>query len=185
MDGIPAKPASTIAALIFLLTMSASAPAQSLMGRVGVVNMNRAIAGAPQFVAANARLRDEFADRQLGLMTMQQELEEAQETFRRDVEVMGADERAGAERAIREAERELVRDTAQFQEDLNYRRNEELLEIQQEVLEELRTFAQQEDYELVVTEPVYFSSNLDITEYFLEALGEKYTDQGTGLRAIE
>jgi outer membrane protein len=170
---IKAPAALRALAPIALLTAAlAVAPAQAQRGglKIGVVNLVALVEQSPQYQAMTTTLETEFAPRQRELLTLQQELQTQSETLQRDAEVLGEQERLNLERELQAGQRELQRAGNEFREDLNIRQNEEINKVQRAVLQQVQTYAREEDYDLIVAEAVYFSSAIDITEAVLEIL---------------
>lgn len=156
-------------ALLLLLGMAGLAHAQADI-RIGVVNVARLLEQAPQTQRAMQALEAEFAPRQRDLLAMQTELQEKQETFRRDAPVMGESERLALEREIRDGVRDLQRADNELGEDYNIRRNEELGVLQRELLAEVQAYARGAGFDLVVSDVLYYSSAVDITADVLAAM---------------
>jgi outer membrane protein len=65
---------------------------------------------------------------------------------------------------------------AEFREDLNLRRNEELGILQRSLLEEVQDYAEAADYDLVIGDGVLFASTaVNITENVLRAMEANFT----------
>ncbi|MDP6673226.1 MAG: OmpH family outer membrane protein [Gammaproteobacteria bacterium] len=164
--------------LAVLLAMSGVAQAEGL--KIGFVNVGR-LSESPQATDAMEGLQEEFAPRQREVVAMQTELQERQEQIRRDLEVMGPEERRNAERDLRRDERELARSQQEFQEDINLRRNESLGKLQRELLRQVQGYAAEQGYDLIVSEGVlYASTTIDITEQVLAGLKASYAEQPAG-----
>jgi outer membrane protein len=140
--------------------------------KIGYVNFPAIVDQAPQTEELKTRLRDEFAPRQRDLVAMQTALQEKQETYQRDAPVMGESERAALEREIREGQRDLQRANNELQEDFNIRQNEELAQLQRTLVQQVQDYVRGAGYDLVVTDVVYVSGALDITEDVIAALLE-------------
>ncbi|MDX1562351.1 MAG: OmpH family outer membrane protein, partial [Gammaproteobacteria bacterium] len=125
---------------------------------------------APQTVELQQRLRDEFAPREADLLAFQAELQRKAETFNRDAPVMGEAERTALERELQQGQRDLQRRDTELREDLNYRQNELLTELQRNIVQRVQNYADAEGYDLIVTDVVYVSDNIDITEAVLAAI---------------
>lgn len=142
---------------------------------IGVVNIGRLLDEAPQAKSAMKALQDEFAPRQRSLESEQQALRDEEEKLKRDMQVMSETERRDGERDLREKARDLARKQQEFIEDLNLRRNEELNRLQRSLLEEVQTFARQENYDLIVGDGVLFaSSTVDVTAQVLAGLERSF-----------
>jgi outer membrane protein len=153
-------------ALLIGMLMTAPAHAQ----KIGVVDFARLVQESPQFMAMVEMLEAEFAPRQREILSLQQELQEKQQRYERDREVLSDQERATLERELRDGAREFQRQGAEFEEDFNIRRNEEIGTIQRSVLEAVQAYAREERYDLIVGEALYFDSDLDITAAVLDEL---------------
>ena len=138
--------------------------------KIGYVNFPAVVDQAPQTQSLMLKLRDEFAPRQRELVAMQTALQEKQETYQRDSSVMGESERLALEREIREETRDLQRANNELQEDFNIRQNEELALLQRTLVQQVQEFVRNEGFDLVVTDVVYVSGSLDITEDVIAAL---------------
>ena len=138
--------------------------AQSGNLKIGFINAERVLLEAPQTEAALRRLQDEFAPRERQLLAVQSELQKKEETYRRDSEVMGSEERARLERELRDGVRDFQRDQEEYREDLNVRRNELLAEAQRNVAVHIDAYARAQGYDLILQNAVYFSPAVDITE---------------------
>ena len=156
-----------------LLAAPLAAPAQNL--KIGFVNVGRLINESPQAKQVQDQLQEEFAPRQREVIAMQTTLQEQQEKFQRDLEVMGPEQRRNAEREIRREELELQRSQQEFQEDVNLRRNEALGKLQRELLSQVQSYAAEQGYDLIVSDGVlYASGSIDITEQVLTGLKESF-----------
>jgi outer membrane protein len=138
--------------------------------KIGYVNFPAVVDQAPQTEQVMQKLRDEFAPRQRDLVGMQTALQEKQETYQKDSAVMGESERVALEREIREETRDLQRANTELQEDFNIRQNEELGLLQRTIVQRVQEYVRGEGYDLVVTDVVYVSGALDITEDVIAAI---------------
>ena len=142
--------------------------------KVGYVNAVRVIEEAPQGVAALKKLESEFSQRDKELVALQNRIRQLDEELRKNVPVQKESDRRAREREALTLKRELKRATAEFREDYNQRRNEELAVLQQVVRKAILDIAKQEKYDLVLHEgTVYASDSIDITEKVLKKLGKQ------------
>ncbi|NCV26257.1 MAG: OmpH family outer membrane protein, partial [Betaproteobacteria bacterium] len=88
----------------------------------------------------------------------------------RDASVMAESERARRQREVADLDKEFQRRQREFREDLNQRRNEELSQVVERVNRVIRQIAEQEKFDLVLQEAVYFSPRIDLTDKVLRAL---------------
>jgi outer membrane protein len=66
----------------------------------------------------------------------------------------------------------LQRKKREFGEDLNQRRNEEMAAILERVNTVIKKYAQDEKYDLILQEAVYFSSHIDVTQKVIDRLNQ-------------
>ena len=97
--------------------------------KIGFVNSERLIKEAAPAVAAQKRLEKEFEPRDRELKRMAQELQQLQQELDTKGASMSENERQPKERAFAELSREFQRKQREFREDLNQRRNEELVQV--------------------------------------------------------
>lgn len=137
--------------------------------KIGVVNLAALVEQSPQAEAVTKKLQDEFGPRQRELAALQQSLRTKQETFQRDAQVMGEQERLNLERQIRDGEREFQRSQNEFLEDLNLRRNEELGALNREVMQKAQEYARAEKFDLLLVDQtlVFYSTAIDVTDEVL------------------
>jgi len=157
--------ATAVAALL------AAAPlvcAQDL--KVGVVNSDRILRDSQPARAAMQKLEAEFSKRDKDMQEMGARLKSTAERFEKDGPVMSETDRVRRQREIAEMDREFQRKQREFREDFNQRRNEELQGLLERTNRIIRQIAEQEKYDLIVQEAVYFNPRIDMTERVLRAL---------------
>lgn len=148
----------------------AAAPAWAEL-KVGVVDYGRLMEESPQAKAALDAIRTEFTPRQRELQTQQQTLKAKEDKLVKDSAAMSQDQRARAEKELRDSARELARKQSEVQDDFNARRNEEMSRLQRTLIEEVRTYAKGQNFDLVIADGViYANSAIDITPAVLAVL---------------
>lgn len=152
------------------LLVGVSAHAQTEGLRIGAVDFGRLTDQAPQAQMATQALQEEFAPRQRAIAALQASLQQKQETYERDGAIMGETERLNLERDIRAEQRDMQREQTEYIEDLDIRRNEELNRLQNSLVQEVQIFARASGYDLVVANPLYYGSAVDITDQVLRSL---------------
>ena len=83
---------------------------------------------------------------------------------------MTESDRGRRQRELAELDRDFQRKQREFREDLNQRRNEEMQGLVERSNRIIRQIAEQEKFDLIVQEAVYFNPRIDITERVLKAL---------------
>jgi len=157
-----------IPAVMLALAVGAPLAAQEL--KVGYVNSERILRDSNPAKAATAKLELEFSKRDRELQDIGAKLKASADRFEKDAPVLAESERNRRQRELAELDRDFQRRQREFREDLNQRRNEELQSLLERAQRIVRQIAEQEKYDLIVQDAVYFSSRVDITEKVLRSL---------------
>jgi len=148
----------------------AAMPAQAEL-KIGYVDYNRLMAESPQAKALGEALRAEFSPRERDLQNLQNSLKGKQDKLEKDGATMTDEQKARADKELREGLRDLQRKQQEAQDDLNSRRNEELSRLQRVLVDQVRTYAKAQNFDLVIAEGVIYNTPaLDITPQILTAL---------------
>lgn len=160
--------------LLLVLSAALAGHANAADLNVGVVNVQRLLAEAPQAKSSLQALEDEFAPRLRGLKDQETQFKSEVEKLQRDAAVMGDQERREAERGLRDKQRDLLRRKEELDEDFTLRRNEILGQLQKSLMEEVQSFARTQRYDLIVGDGVlYASDSVDVTAQILSALASR------------
>jgi len=142
--------------------------------KIGYVDFQKLMAEAPQVKSTMQALQNEFGPRQRELLAMQNDLKARDEKLAKEGAIMAEADRAKAEKALRDQQREFSRKGGEFQDDLSTRKNEEIGKVQRYLLEEIRTYSGAQGFDLVLGEGVFYNKpQLDITAQVLELLKSK------------
>lgn len=157
--------------LLAFVLMFAAAPVVAEDYKIGVVNAPKILELAPQAEVARKKLEKEFATRDRDLVAAQKSLKDMEDRLTKDGAIMSEAERSRLERDIINKRRELKRDTQEFQEDVNFRRNEEMAKIQQQIAEAIVALAKERGFDMVLgTGVVYASEKVDVTQDVIDRL---------------
>jgi len=160
----------TMMGLMALLGVWAAGPAWAEL-KIGVVDYGRLGEESPQAKAANDALRNEFMPRQRELQNQQTSLKAKEDKLQKDAATMTQDQRTSAEKDLRDSYRDLQRKQAEMQDDLNARRNEEMSRLQKTLIEQVRTYAKAQSFDLIIADGVmYATPTIDITPAILAQL---------------
>ena len=140
--------------------------------KIGVVDFQRLAVESPQGKAVMESMRAEFAPRERTLQAQGQAMKAKEEKLQKDGATMSEDQRARAEKELRDGARDFERAKGEFQDDMNARRNEELSRLQRTIVEEVRTYGKAQGYDLILAQEgvVYNATASDITPAVLSAL---------------
>ena len=158
--------------LLFAAWLLASGAAADT--KIGFVNTEKLLLEAPLSVAAQKRLEKEFSGRKQELQKMGKQAAEIQSHLDKDGVTMSESERKNKERELANLNREFQRQSREFREDLNLRRNEELGQIQERARKVIIDIAKAEKYDIIIEQAaVYVDPKSDITDRVMKALGSK------------
>jgi outer membrane protein len=161
----------------------ATAPAWAEL-KIAYVNYQQLAEQSPQAKAIQETLRGELMARQRELQSQQQTLKSREDKFQKDGATMTEEQRSREEKDLRDGERELQRKQQEAQDDLNARKNEEFSRLQRTLIDEVRTYAKAQNYDLVLAEGViYWNSAVDITQQILTQLQAHAPKTGAGAPA--
>ena len=157
-----------VAAAGLMALMVQGASAQEL--RIGYVNRERVLRDATPAKAAQAKLEAEFGKREKELEDTQARIKAAADRLDKDAPTLPESERARRQRDLVDQDREFQRRRREFQEDANQRKNEELAALIDRAQKVIKQIAEQDKYDLIIEEAVYFSPRVDITDKVIKAL---------------
>ncbi len=165
---------SVLAVFLFGLSASMAAIAAGEI-RIGVVDINKILLEAPQADAAGKSIKAEFSRRNRDLVAKQKKLRKLEEKLSRDGAIMSAAEVRRLEQDIRTQQRKLKAATDEYREDLNLRKNEELVKVGKTVTEVVHQLGKDENIDLILSEGVvYASPRVNLTEKVLSRLKKQF-----------
>ena len=139
--------------------------------KIGVVDYGRLVEESPQAKSALESIRTEFTPRQRDLQNQQATLKAKEDKLQKDGATMSQDQRANAEKDLRDSYRELQRKQSEVQDDFNARRNEEMSRLQKTLIEQVRIYAKAQNFDLIIADGViYTTPTIDITPAILAQL---------------
>ena len=162
-------------AVIFLAALVAAPAAALAESKIGVVKLNRLFEEAPQALALQRSLTEEFAPREREIRAKREQLRETEEKLQQGEGFLSDDERRRLEQTFRDGQRDLQRAQNEFVEDLNLRRNERLGDLQRLFISEIQAYGQSQNFDLVVVEGfIHASDRIDITQQILQVLQRRH-----------
>jgi outer membrane protein len=139
--------------------------------KIAVVDYGRLVEESPQAKVALDAIRTEFTPRQRDVQQQEAALKAKEDKLEKDAATMAPEQRARAEKDLRDGARDLARRRSEVQDDFNARRNEEMSRLQRTLIEEVRTYAKAQNFDLVIADGVIYSvPTLDITPAILSSL---------------
>jgi outer membrane protein len=160
---------------IFIAALIALPAAALADTKIGVVKLNRLFEEAPQALALQRSLSEEFAPRERDIRAKREQLREIEERLQQGEGFLSEDERRRLEQSFRDGQRDLQRSQNEFVEDLNLRRNERLGDLQRLFISEIQSYGQAQNFDLVMVEGfIHASDRIDITQQVLQALQRRH-----------
>lgn len=148
-----------------------AAPAWTAEIKIAVVDYGKLMEESPQAKAVSDALRNEFTPRQRDLAAQQAAVKSKEERLQKDAATMTQEQRTRADKELRDGARDFARKQSELQDDFNARKNEEMSRLQRILIEEVRTYAKAQGFDLVIADGVIYSTaTLDITPAILTAL---------------
>jgi outer membrane protein len=161
-----------VLAAILGATLFVPLAAMSAELKVGVINVQRLLAEAPQAKVVAQGWKDEFGPRQAEIEKLQKDLRGRAEKLQRDGDTMTDGDRRAQEKALRDGQFDLDRKQKEFEADFNLRRNEDLSKLQGTLRQEVQAYARTANLDLVVSSEaaLYANESLDVTSQVLASL---------------
>ncbi len=153
-----------------LLSVAAWGQGAQATGKLGFVNTERILRDAAPAVRAQKKIEAEFKKRDEELARMAEQLRKLQDDLDRNAMTMSDSQRRSREREFAEMNRDFQRKQREFREDLNQRRNEELAQVVEQANRVIRQIAEQEKFDIIFQDAVFFSPRIDITDKVIKAL---------------
>jgi outer membrane protein len=165
--------ASALAAALVAVATPVFAQQPAPTGKFGFVNTERILRDAAPAVRAQKKIEAEFQKRDQELAKIADQLKRMQDDLDKNAVTMSENQRRTREREFGDLNREFQRKQREFREDLNQRRNEELAQVVEQANRVIRQIAEQEKFDLILQDVVYFSPRIDITDRVIKALDGK------------
>jgi outer membrane protein len=139
--------------------------------KIAVVDYGRLVEESPQAKSALEAIRNEFTPKQREMQQQEVALKAKEDKLEKDGATMTPEQRSRAEKDLRDGARDLQRKKAEVQDDFNARRNEEMSRLQKTLIEEVRSYAKAQNFDIVIADGVIYSvPALDITPAILASL---------------
>ncbi len=157
--------------LLLLAMMATAINAKEL--KIGVLDFARVLEESPQADKARVAMEQEFAPREKDLIDVQNKVRGMEDRLTRDAAIMSDSERAKLERQIISEKRDFKRKQDEFREDINFKRNELVENLQRNLVDKIRIYADAKGFDLLLAEGViYAKDTLNVTEEVLQQLSK-------------
>ncbi|MEE8364719.1 MAG: OmpH family outer membrane protein [Gammaproteobacteria bacterium] len=142
-------------------------------GKFAFLNPAIIMEQSPQAKSASKTLENEFKQRELALRADADSIKQMEDNYQKDSAIMSAEQKKKAEEAIIQKKRKFQFDQQSAKEDLQIRRQQLILELQQSVSAVIRKYGKENGYDFIFTEGVaYASDSVNITDEILKELSQ-------------
>jgi outer membrane protein len=160
-----------IVSSLLVLTVSQVAASEF---RIGVVDTERILRESAPAVKAEKKIEKEFKARDQEIQKLAQQVKDIQTFLEKEGVTMPEAEHRNKERELANLNVNLQRMQREFREDLNLRKNEELVIVLERANKAIQAIAEADKFDLILQEAVYRNPKIDITDRVLKFLaGEK------------
>ncbi len=158
--------------MIVLAVALAAAPAFAET-KIGFVNQERILRESAAAKRTQTKLQKEFELRAEEVARMEKQGRELEQALQKEDVTMTEADRVAKTKQLTQIQRDFQRMSRELREDLNLRRNEELVSLQERANKIINEIAEKEKFDLIVQEAVFASGKIDITDRVIKALADK------------
>lgn len=143
-------------------------------GKSAFINSKILLEQSPQAIAANSELQKQFGEREQGLRSLAQSIQEMEKTYQTDSAVMSAEQKKKAEDNIIQNKRRFQFEQQSLKEDLQAKQRELLKQVQISIKKVIQEYGEKHGYEFIFTDAsiAYASKEVDVTEDILKELNK-------------
>lgn len=153
----------------FSLRAQSATPAQT---KIGVINIQAAIANTAEGKKVFADLQKKYTPRQQELQRLQKEIQDIQDQLSKQATTLSEEEQGRLSRDAEEKQKLLKRSAEDAQNDFNHDRDEAISRMGAKMVRVIGDYAKQNGFTLVIDGaqvPIYFASNdTDMTEAIIK-----------------
>ncbi len=143
--------------------------------KIAFVNTEKVVKKSPQSASILKALESEFKKRNDSLLNQRKKLKKLEEKLTKDQAIMSSSEAKNVEQDIRRLRRELNNSSAEFREDLNLRRSEEVNKLLRKISEVVIAIGKREKIDIILSAGVaYANDSVDISDKVLKQLEQDY-----------
>jgi outer membrane protein len=153
----------TLLPLVLLAAALAATPAAA-QTKIAAIRTTVILRDAPQIKAADGKLKGEFAQREKELESEGRKLQEDIKKFQREADTMAAAQRATTEKDLSTRRIDFEAKQRTFTEQAQQRNQELRRDVLEQVNKAIAEVAKERGFDMVVQDPAYASTGIDITE---------------------
>jgi outer membrane protein len=158
----------------------ASGAGAAASGKVGVINIQAAIASTAEGKQAAAELQSQFAPRTNELQNMQKQIEDLRNRLQTGQSTLSDEEKARLQREGDQLTRSFQRKQQEFQDDTNDAQQDVVNRIGRKLVDVLNKYSKENGYSIVLDDssqqtPVIFAANqIDVTQDIIRLYDQSY-----------
>ncbi|HXW63369.1 MAG TPA: OmpH family outer membrane protein [Candidatus Acidoferrales bacterium] len=158
---------------------ASTAGAQTAM-KVGVINIQAAIAGTAEGKQAAAELQSQFAPRTTDLQNMQKQIQDLGTRLQNGQTTLSDEEKARLQRQYEQSSRMFQRKQQEFQDDTNDAQQEVVNRIGRKMIDVIDKYSKENNYSVILDEssqqtPVIYAANqIDVTQDIIRLYDQSY-----------
>jgi len=157
----------------------AAAPAAGASTKVGVLNVNQAIATTAEGKQASSELAGQFAARQTELENLNKQINDIRQRLQANGDKLSPEEGARLQRQGEALAKQLQRKQEDYQEDVNAARQEAMERIGRKMMDVLDRYARENAYTAIFDSstqgaPIYVSNGVDVTGEIVKLYDQAY-----------
>lgn len=149
--------------------------------KIGVVDRQVLLQQSPQAEAATKQMHQKFDSRSKDLQAQQNKIKDLQDQINRNGAVMSANQLQTLENQLDNLQQDFRRKQDDFQADVNAQRNLEISELQAAIDKAAQKFAKTQKFNLIIEKGVtyYADSTVDVTDQVLSQMQSDYKSQAS------
>jgi outer membrane protein len=177
---VPILAALLVTPALWAQSGGAAAAGASSPTKVGVINIQAAIAGTAEGKQAVAQLQSQFAPRYTELQDMQKQIDELHSRLQAGQTTLSDDEKARLARQGDQLTRTYQRKQQELQDDANDSQQDVVNSVGRKIVELLDTYSKQNGYAMIIDtssqqSPVMYSANqIDVTQDIIQLYDKNY-----------
>jgi outer membrane protein len=158
----------------------AAPPAAQASGKVGVINIQAAIASTAEGKQASAELQSQFAPRMNELQTLQKQIEDLRNRLQNGQSTLSDEEKARLTREGDQSTRSYQRKQQELQDDTNDAQQEVVNRIGRKLVDILNKYSKENGYAVVLddssqqTPVIYAANQIDVTQDIIRLYDQSY-----------
>jgi outer membrane protein len=145
-------------------------PVLAAEAKIAVVRSADIFQKAPQYKAAEDKMKAEFDKRKTELEAQGKQLGEDIKKYQRDGDIMSASDRAKTEKDLNTRQVDFQYAQKKFQEDLSARDRDLTKSLTETIKTVIVQLAKEKGYDVILQDPVYAAPDVDITDEVLKRL---------------